>query len=183
MKIRVSERHTKLRPAVRQNLIEKLEGLERYCDRIISIDGIVEEEKDHHIARLVAHLVRKKIVKAEAQSQDLHLAINEAVDNLKSQLSRYNDQLKDHRTNAALQRSGPTTAEGALEFEYDESVKRNTVLRTEVHLRKPMTVEEALLQLDAYNRDLFLFEDAGGGGLRILHRHADGQIELLEPKY
>jgi len=175
MKIRVSERHIKLRPAVRQSIVEKLEGLERYFDRIISIDVVVEQEKGHHVVRLMGHLARKKIIKAETEEQDVHLAINTAVDNLKGQLIRYKDQLTDHRSNAG----------GVVETEIqpDTTTRLSALLHTEVHLRKPMTGEEALLQLDAYNRDLFLFDDAEGGGLRILHRHLDGQIELLEPKY
>lgn len=181
MKIRISERHTKLRPAVRQNIKDKLESLERYFDRMISIDAIVEEEKDHFIVRLVAHLVRKKIIKAQAQAQDLHLAVNEAVENLKAQIVRFKDQLTDHRNSVP-----PIEVETDVDHAFEapsETPALNTLMRTEVHLRKPMTVEEALLKLDAYNRDLFLFDDAEGGGLRILHRHADGQIELLEPKY
>lgn len=183
MKIRVSERHTKLSSDTRQGIKAKLEGLERYLDRIISIDAVVEEEKDHFIVRLVAHLIRKKIVKAEVQAQDLQMAVNEAVENLKSQLVRFKEQLKDHRAHADV---GGEVEAGALEdpFEADASaIDFNKVMRTEVHLRKPMTVAEALLQLDAHNRDFFLFDDAEGGGLRILHRHNDGQIELLEPKY
>lgn len=182
MKIRISERHTKLRPAVRQNIKDKLEGLERYFDRTISIDAIVEEEKGHFIVRLVAHLMRKKIIKAQAQAQDLHLAVNEAVENLKAQITRFKDQIKDHRNAALHLEEEQAAANNAFEPVAD-APKLETVMRTEVHLRKPMTVEEALLQLDAYNRDLFLFDDAEGGGLRILHRHADGLIELLEPKY
>jgi|GEM_PF-989636 len=182
MKIRVSERHTKLRPAVRQNIKDKLEGLERYFDRTISIDAIVEEEKDHFIVRLVAHLMRKKIIKAQAQAQDLHLAVNEAVENLKGQITRFKDQIKDHRNSIVPPEEDQAGTNNAVET-VEGTLKLETVMRTEIHLGKPMTVEEALLQLDAYNRDLFLFDDAEGGGLRILHRHADGQIELLEPKY
>lgn len=166
----------RLRPGTRQSLIEKLENLERYFDRTISIDAMVEEEKDHFIVRLVAHLVRKKIIKAEAQSLDLNLAINEAIENLKSQMTRFKDQLKDYRGEAAAPKP---EAEGAPAA----AGNSNPLMRTEIYLRKPMTVEEALIQLDSYNRDLFLFDDADGGGLRILHRHPDGQIELLEPKY
>ncbi len=183
MKIRVSERHIKLKPEVRQGIKDKLEALERYLDRIISIDAVVEHEKNHFIVRLVSHLIRKKIVKAEAQSQDLQMAINEATENLKVQLTRFKEQLKDHRAHAEME--GEVEA-GALEdpFETDSNaIDPEKVMRTEVHLRKPMTVAEALLQLDAHNRDLFLFDDAEGGGLHILHRHADGQIELLAPKY
>jgi len=175
MKIRISERHIKLRPAVRQSIIEKLESLERYFDRTISIDAVVEEEKGHHSVRLMAHLARKKIVKAETEQQDLHLAINAAVDNLKGQLIRYKEQLTDHRSKA----EGPPEPE----VKVSAASRLSALEHTEIHLRKPMTVEEALLQLEAYNRNLFLFDDAEGGGLRILHRHPDGHVELLEPKY
>lgn len=174
MKIRVSERHTKLRPAVRQSLVEKLEGLERYFDRILSIEAVVEEEKNHFIVRLLAHLVRKKVVKAEAQAPELHGAVNEALDNLKAQLTKFKDQLKDHRPPVRALPSEP---------EPEGDSRWNHLIRTEVYIRKPMTVEEALLELEETGRDLYLFEDAERGGLRLLFRHPDGQIELIEPKF
>ncbi len=182
MKIRISERHTKVSPAIRQNVKDKIEGLERYFDRIISIDAMIEGERDHFVVRLVAHVVRKKIIKAEATADDVQAAIGGALENLKSQLTRFKDQLKDHRAGPGPL---PEQAVGPLDGlgEPADGLDPERITRTEVHLRKPMTVAEALLQLDAHNRDLYLFDDAEGGGLRILHRHADGQIELLEPKF
>ncbi len=187
MKIRVSERHIKLRPAVRQSLIEKLEGLERYLDRIISIEAVVEGEKEHFVVRLVAHMVRKKIAKAESQSDDVFLAINDAVDSLKTQLSKFKEQLKDHRvpSNAAVpgKEAPQSLSQVAPGTSADGSSGRPAMTRTEVYIRKPMTVDEALIQLEDYNRDLYMFEDSEGGGLRILFRHPDGQLELIDPKF
>lgn len=184
MKIRISERHTKLSPAIRQTIKEKIEGLERYFDRIISIDAIIEGEKDHFIARMVAHVVRKKVIKAEVTAADLQAAVGGALENLKSQLTRFKDQLKDHRGDSSpLPEQAVDPLDGVSQAAHGEGLNPEFITRTEVHLRKPMTVAEALLQLDAHNRDLYLFDDAEGGGLRILHRHANGQIELLEPKF
>jgi putative sigma-54 modulation protein len=183
MKIRVSERHIHLRSEVRQGIKDKLEGLERYFDRIISIDAMVEKQKDHFIVRLVAHVVRKKTLKAESQELDLSIAANTAIDNLKTQIVRFKDQLTDHHREDVHLGEVLEGAENPLGTDNPDALSQDLIVRTEVHLRKPMTVEEALLQLDAYNRDLFLFDDANGGGLRILHRHQDGQVELLEPKF
>jgi putative sigma-54 modulation protein len=47
-----------------------------------------------------------------------------------------------------------------------------------------MTLEEARLQLESRNdRDFLIFVDAESQGLHILHRHKNGQYELLEPVY
>ena len=47
-----------------------------------------------------------------------------------------------------------------------------------------MTPEEAVLQLDSYDKKSFLiFMDAEEQKLRILHRLADGRYELIDPIY
>jgi putative sigma-54 modulation protein len=98
MKINVVERHMEVSDALRSYVISKVEGLERYFDGIISVDITMDVEKDRQIVELVAHLIKKKILKATGESNDMYISVDGAVDKLKRQLRRYKSRLREKRT-------------------------------------------------------------------------------------
>ena len=61
MKIKIAERHTHASDALRAYVVEKTESLERFFDRIVSVDVVLSVEKQRQIADLHAHLTNKKI--------------------------------------------------------------------------------------------------------------------------
>ncbi len=179
MKIRVSERHMAESEALNQYAVEKVEALSRYFDGIVSVDIVMDVEKERQIVEIVAHLVKRKVAKAKAESDDMYASIDEAVDKLKQQLKKYKDQLREKRLARQV-------AAQARQQALDEAQppSEDNITYTKVYLRKPMTLEEARLQLESdSDRDFLIFVDAESEELQILHRHKDGRYELLEPVY
>lgn len=178
MKITITERHMQASEALRSYAVEKVSHLGHYFDRIIGIDIVLDSQKERQICELVAYLIRKKRVKASAEADDLYAAIDAAVDKLKKQLIRFKERLQEKRT------AEPLRGEGEGEALPSDERGQPEIVRTQVYLRKPMTPEEAILQLDSYDKKGFLiFMDAEEQGLRILHRLPDGRYELIEPIY
>ncbi|MBE0634860.1 ribosome-associated translation inhibitor RaiA, partial [Candidatus Bipolaricaulota bacterium] len=64
MKIKIAGRHTDASPAMRNYVIEKTEALERFFDRIISVDVVLSVEKERQIADFHAHLTNRKVINA-----------------------------------------------------------------------------------------------------------------------
>ena len=65
MKISVSKRKTQADGSVQDYALEKVNNLEHYFpDGIISVDIVLDSVRDSQIVEIVAHLVRKKIIKA-----------------------------------------------------------------------------------------------------------------------
>ncbi|MEM4414037.1 MAG: ribosome-associated translation inhibitor RaiA [Candidatus Caldarchaeum sp.] len=178
MKIRVSERHMAESEALNKYAVSKVEALSRYFDGIISVDIVMDVEKERQIVEIVAHLVKRKVAKASAESDDMYASIDQAVDKLKQQLRKYKDQLREKRP---ARQAAAEARQRALEDAQPKG--EDNIIYTKVHLLKPMTLEEARLQLESYNRDFLIFVNADSRALNILHRHKDGQYELLEPVY
>lgn len=176
MKIRVAERHMEVGAALRDYAVSKVEALERYFDGIISVDIVMDVQRERQIVDMVAHLIKKKTAKTTVESNSMYASIDEAVDKLKRQLRRYKTRLKEKKRTYRAELMSMSTDENVTEQE-------RAITRTQLPIKKPMTLDEAILQLETDKRNFLLFVDAERGQLNVLHRKGDGSYELIEPEY
>ena len=153
MKISLAGRHVELNDNLRRYVLSKVEGLERYHSGIIDIDVNLGMEKSRKIVDMIAHLRPRKVIKVSEESGDMYTSIDLAVDKLKRQLRKHKDRLKDYRGAAVAEEPGG-----------DEQRGDRQLVRREVFLPKPMTAEEALVQLESFPRNFLIFIDADSGG-------------------
>ena len=173
MKIKIAERHTDASQALREYVIEKTEALERFFDRIISVDVVLSVEKERQIADFHAHLTNRKRINAREESTDMYASIDKAIDRLKRQLVKFKDQLLDVKG-----RSASSIQAGELE----EEILGKRIIRSEAYFQKPMTAEEAALQLDAIDKEFLVFVDVETDQIAIIYRRRDGNFGLIEPR-
>jgi len=172
MKIKIAGRHTDASPTLRDYIIEKTEALERFFDRIVSVDVVLSVEKERHIADFHAHLTNRKTINAREESTDMYASIDTAIDRLKRQLVKFKDQLQEVRDR--------TTVDPHVE-ESEETPERR-IIRSEAYFQKPMPVEEAALQLDAIDKEFLVFVDVDTDEIAIIYRRRDGNFGLIEPR-
>lgn len=178
MEIKVVERHREWGAELRDHAIAKVQHLSHYYDGIISVDIVFDLAGERQSCELIAHLARKKIVKAREESAEIYAAIDGATAKLKRQLRRYKSRLRDNkrvREPVALA-AEPGPEDGATEL-------APRIRRTPLSLSKPMTPEEAILKLDSSSGVFLLFLDAERQKLSVLWRLDDGNYELIEPEY
>jgi len=84
---------------------------------------------------------------------------------------KFKDQLHDVR----VANNVPGTEES-------EEVKERQIIRSEAYFPKPMTAEEAALQLEAIEKDFLVFVDADTDLVSIIYRRNDGNFGLIEPR-
>ncbi len=170
MKIKIAERHVTLTDSLRSHIQHKTEGLSRFYDRIISIDVILSVEKERQIADFHAHLTNKKRIHAHEESPDMYASIDAALDHLKRQLVKRKDQLRSR-----------TSGEPSL-FKETEKTDQKKILRTDTYFHKPMGLEEAVLQLEAVEKNFLVFVNVADDELSILYHRDDGNYGLIVPK-
>ena len=148
MKVKIVERHMVPSAALRAYVVERANGLERYFDRIISIDGALSVEKERQIADFHAHLTNRKVIAAREESSDMYASIDKAIDRLKRQIVKYKDHLNDR---------GSTAFSATRPPGIDTDLDHREIIRTNTYFQKPMSPEEAALQLDALEKDFLVF--------------------------
>lgn len=178
MEIRVVQRRKEWGAELQEYATNKVEHLSRYYDAIISVDIVFDVERERQTCELMAHLARKKIVKARGESNDLRASIDAAIDKLKQQLQRYKSKLREHTHLREEQIPQDEVAPDSGASAQAPRIRRSLPL-----VRKPMTPEEAVLHLDSSPRGFLVFMDAERQKFSVIHRLADGTYELIEPQY
>ena len=118
---------------------------------------------------------RGLLIRAQEKSKDMRTAIDKVVDVLSKRIERYKGKLYDKTRGVSFARQG-----AAVEEEEIEVPKR--VVKTKRFLVKPMTVDEAISQMELLGHDFFLFLDADTERLNLLYRRDDGNYGLIEPE-
>lgn len=113
------------------------------------------------------------ILRAEECSNDMYLSIDRAVDKLESQLRRHRTKLEKRIRSSEL--------EPAMEAPVYEEQSYD-VVRTKKFSVKPMSVEDAITQMELLGHDFFLFLNEDTDTMNVLYRRTDGSYGLLQPE-
>jgi putative sigma-54 modulation protein len=113
--------------------------------------------------------VAGRVVRIEAAAATLESALDDAMDRLTRQLRRLKERLIDR--NRQTEPSPPA----------EDAVDPNEVVRVKQFVMKPMTVEEATLQMDMIGHSFFFFHNSATDRQSVLYRRRDGRLGLIEP--
>ncbi len=173
MKINVTERNIQVSDALRDYAVAKVRKLGRYFNGIISVDITLEVEKERQLCEIVAHLIKNKIVKATAESEDLYVSVDSALDKIKRQIKKYKGKITDKDLPSDVEIAVEETASG----------DSDQVERRQVNLEKPMTPKEAIIKLENNQYKFLIFMDSERDSISVAHQLDDGNYEILEPVY
>ncbi len=93
MKIRITSRHQKLSASLRDYIEEKLERLEKYYDRIIDCEVIMDSHKTHELID-VNMKVSGSVLHVTVKDTDVTKAIDKTIDKLEVQLKKFKAKMK-----------------------------------------------------------------------------------------
>ncbi|MGH3447312.1 MAG: ribosome hibernation-promoting factor, HPF/YfiA family [Nocardioidaceae bacterium] len=181
MEVVVKGRRCEVSERFRTHVEEKLERLEKYDHRIIRVDVEVYKEANPRLADQSVRVeitVRRKgpVIRAEAAAEDKMSALDKAVERLIAQERKASDRRRVHhgsRTPTSLAEALATgassddkPAEGEGEPTLEHKVGPITVMgdgplvvREKSHPASPMTLDQALYEMELVGHDFYLFID------------------------
>jgi ribosomal subunit interface protein len=175
MEIVVAGRHTDVPERFRRHVEDKLAKLEQLAPRAQRIDVEVTHESNPRQAsaaeRVELTVVGKgPVIRAEACADDRYGAFDLAIDKLSERLRRARDRHKNHRGKVPTPPvdvrpfepepepvTSTVTADGVVETTLGDSP---VVIREKIHAAQPMTIDDALYEMELVGHDFFLFVDA-----------------------
>ena len=147
---------------------KKLAKLQNYLSDYDNISArvVCKVYKDFH--KVEVTIPSKNIIlRAEVSSNDIYSALDLAIDKLVKQIRRYNDKIKD--------KMGRDGIKNSLVSEEDERVVRKKEFNLE-----PMSVEEAIDQMEALGHDFFIYLDKSTRKTNVIYLRSDGGYAVIE---
>ncbi|MFQ5693066.1 MAG: ribosome hibernation-promoting factor, HPF/YfiA family [Nitrospinota bacterium] len=182
MQVSITARHTQLTGAMKGRVEERVQKLERLMDPPLSASVVLSVEKYRHSAELTLQANGLTFHGADV-TNDLYTAIDGAVDKVRRQIEKHKNRSMSARVR---ERKRLADAEASPTDE-DEPPglarlgEAPPVVKTSRVPIKPMTVEEATLQLIAQGFRFFVFRNAVTEEVNVVYRLEDGQIGLVAP--
>jgi len=174
VQLRVKGRGVEVTDALRSYAEKRLGRLERQLpDPEIELQLSAENNpsiRDSHVAEATIR-TKGPVLRARESSHDMRASIDQLVDKLERQVTRYREK-RGRRRRASRQ----ATDEGIPMPEEPQ------IVRTKQFAVKPMTAEEAVLQLELVGHDFFVFRDADSNEVHVVYRRRQGGYGLIEPQ-
>ena len=173
MQVLVTFRHVKPSGALRDYAEEKVQRVEKYVRGVNDVHVILSVDKRRHIAEVTMNAARHTFTATE-ETSDLYAAIDLAMDKIERQVKKIAAKVKDRKH------------QPAKDVVDDEPLPRRaakgSITRTERVPVKPMSVDEALLQMKLMKNEFLLFKNAANDALSVLYRRKNGEYGLIEPE-
>ncbi len=160
----------------KEKLLSKLKKLDKFFGPEIECKVLVAEEKSNIIIE-VTLIDKGFLMRAEARDRDLILAADECLSNL-------DRQIRKHKTKLAKRLSRPDISgydSIIKDFEpVDEENEDFKIIKTKRIESKPMSKEEAVLQMNMLGHDFFIFLNPDTQKNSVVYRRKDGNYGLIE---
>lgn len=181
MNVEFTARNYHLDDEIRDYANKKLEKLEPFLEDPVEIHMILETEKIREIAELiVSH--RHGVFQATEEAEDMRDAVYAVITKVEKQARRARKKFMDQRRRADRAVSDNWPVE-VLERQTFGSGDRPRVIKKNNLPIKPMTIDEASLQLEQSKNDFFVFRDSVSDRVSVLYRRKDENYGLIAPEF
>jgi ribosome hibernation promoting factor len=195
MQVSVTFRHIDATEPLRVYAERRVQRIAKYVHRPVDAHVILAVTKRRHVAEIVLNADRTTL-NATEETGDLYSAIDLAADKLEQQARKHTSKLKNHKVPAPVARRrvaavppppSPSTNGPGLRMDViraDSFRRRNgpEVIKTTRLPVKPMSVEEAVMQMDLMSNEFLVFRDARTDALSVVYRRKDGNYGLIAPE-
>ncbi len=179
MELQITGKNLELAPEVRDYIERKLGKLNRHLPNItVSKVEIVEEKTKSPQQRFVVQMTvdsKGTLLRGEERGEDLFTAIDRVAAIMNRQIEHYKGKLYDKGRGSSLVRS-------EFNEEAETAPPAPTVVKVKQFAVKPMSVAEAIDQMELLGHDFFLFLNADSQQMNVLYRRKNGNYGLIEPE-
>jgi putative sigma-54 modulation protein len=207
MRVDLTGRHVEISPGLRRLVDRKLQKVHRQVnDAGVSATVVVTKEKIHNVVELTLHARGEQFMHAVAKAGAWETAMTDVVAKVLHQLEKTKGIWKERKRRGPAARSVKTPrparraqarlaapvmefapiavvappSAGATDTRRERPKRR--ILRAPRYSLKPMTVDEAALELEGQKERFLIFRDARSDAVNVLYRRGDGQFALIEPE-
>lgn len=175
MRYIITGRNMDVTDGLRSAIYEKIGKLERYFTADTEVHVTLSVEKDRQKIEVTIP-VKGNVIRSEQTSSDMYVSIDLVEEIIERQLKKYKNRIIDKK-----QQAGDFFTEEYMENDYDEddSIK---IIRTKHVDMKPMTPEEACIQMELIGHTFFVFVNGDTGETNVVYKRKNNTYGLIEPE-
>ncbi len=177
MKVIVSGKNIEITDALREAVVSKISKLGRYFKKGAEAQATLSVEKSRQIIEVTIP-INGSVLRAEESTHDMYASIDKVVDKLVRQLSKYKTRMERNRINKyetiRFENIAPPKEKESFEPE---------IVKTKRFALKPMSSEEAVLQMELVGHNFFVFANAESYEVNVVYKRNDGHYGLIEPEF
>ena len=188
MNLQLKGRNITITEALRSYVDEKLAKLGKHLNSASTMEVELFCEKNPSIAdnqvAEVTVFTKGPVLRAKGTSTDMYASIDLVADKLSRQVKKYRSKLVSHNSHVRGSLA-PEPAElemAAAMEEGGEETGGPAIVKVKSFIVKPMSAEEAALQMEMIGHDFFVFRNSETNETSVIYRRRDGDYGLIEPK-
>jgi putative sigma-54 modulation protein len=178
MKTTIIGKDMNVSPAVSARVLRKTEKMGRYLDQNTEMTVRIKREKNHRRTCEITVPFEGVLLRAEASNDDnLYISIDQALAKVERQIHKHRAKLSKRLREDAFQSE-------ELEFTEEIDVQANgkKIVRNKTFPVRPMSVDDAIFQMDLLGHGFFVFVNADTDRTNVLYLRKDGDLGLMEPE-
>ena len=179
MNIRITGRHVEITPQIRSFIEKKVKKLGRYFGKIQEITIVLDQVKYRHVVEMVVK-AGSITVQSTEEDTDLLASFDRVLSKVQRQLKKQKQKLLGNKKH--LKKVAKGQGLNPLQAPVADSDSPISSLELETTSVKPLSVREAMLQLEALDRQVLLFLNEETHLPNVLYRRPNGQLALIQPQ-
>lgn len=179
MPVIVKGKNVEITDALRKYAEEKISRVKKHFNEIMKTEIEMIVEKNPSIVNNnvveVTLFTKGPVIRAKGSSTNMYASIDQVTEKLERQIEKFKGKTyssKMHPSSSSLQKM--------MESERKEEEKPK-IVKTKRFLLKPMSPEEAVLQMDLLGHDFFVFTNSETEEVNIVYRRKNNTFGLIEP--
>lgn len=176
MKLNFTGKNMEITDALRDVTQKKIGKLDKYFQKDIEGNVTFSSEKNRKIIEVTINLPGT-IIRAEESTDDMYVSIDKAVDILERQIRKHKTKLQNRYKNTETIRF-----ENVVPLSQEEDSYKPKLVKKKKFSIKPMSSDEAILQMELLRHNFFVFMDANNEDVSIVYKRKDGNYGLIEPE-
>lgn len=179
MRISISGKNIEVSDYLSDLVSKKVSKLDKYFPENTEAHVVLSVERNRHIVEVTIPYAGG-IIRGEEVSGDMYASIDNVLAKLEKQIVRHRTKLEKNLRAGAFKIPEPVYSDHFDEEDDDEGEHR--VVKVKRFDIKPMTVEEAMLQIDLLGHSFYVFTNGETGQINVLYKRKDGDFGLIEPE-
>jgi putative sigma-54 modulation protein len=182
MSVDITGRHIEISEPLRKFATDRLDRVRGILNEVQEVHFILTVEKhQRHVAELNIK-TRHDFYHGQEVSTDMYTSIAAVVDKVEKQILRDKERKVARKRNNNHKGSQVITTQSVIEVEETLGERLPRIIRTHEVAAKPMSVDDAAIQIESSERDFLVFRNAETERLNVVYKRKDGNIGWIEPE-